>query len=191
MGNIQASGAKISIRSSNPASFSVVYSRVKGIAVGACLLWGFGLIEVVTADAFLGSSDASFIVAIAVVALIGVLALWYFRRGVEAWSGASGCTNGQVGQCSQSGCDSAGGGCLAKLNREISDRISEMEKSKLAQLLRHKVGFETVFAIFWVAVGIKVAASSTLEFQVGGLAIALGSLSLIVARVYLGKAVFS
>lgn len=191
MEDFQASGTKISIRSSSLSKFPLVYSRVKVVAVVACLLWGFGLTEVVAADSLPRSTYMSFIVAIGAVAVVGVLAMWYFRRGVETWSGADGCTNKQVGQCSQPGCDSAGGGCLAKLNREISDRISEMEKTKLAQLLRHRVGIEILFPIFWIAVGIKLAASPTLEFQVGGLAIALGSLGLVAARVYLGKVVFS
>ena len=191
MEEFQASGTKISIRSSSLSRFPVVYSRVKGLAIGACLLWGFGLIEVVAADVFHGSPYVSFVAAVVAVALVGVLAIWYFRRGVDTWSGAHGCTNTQVGQCSQPGCDAAGGGCLAKINREISDRITEMEKSKLAQLLRHKVGADILFPIFWIAVGAKVAAGSTIELQVGGLAIALGSLGLVAARVYLGKAVFS
>lgn len=191
MEEIQASGTRISIRSSSVSTFPLVYSRVKSLAIGACILWGFGLIEVVATDVFPGYSYVSFAAAIAAVALVGVLAVWYFRRGVVTWSGADGCSNGQAGQCSQPGCDAAGGGCLAKLNREIADRISEMEKSKLAQLLRHKVGAEILFPIFWIAVGVKVATSSTLEFQVGGIAIALGSLGLVAARVYLGRAVFS
>ena len=73
----------------------------------------------------------------------------------------------------------------------MAERIAQMEREKLALLLRGKFGVGLILPLFWLAVGVKVALSQGTGTQLGGLALIVGSVGLIVARLYLGSGVFS
>lgn len=185
--------SQISVRLSKPIRFQRVYGRSKKFAALSVGLWIFGLFESVAATIFghlvvvgLGVGLIAFV--------IGVLATYlYFRKGMKSWLSGSSCTAVSVqGGCSQAGCDGAAGGCLAKLDSEVSMRIAEMEKSKLALLLRRRIGVDVALPIFWFAIGLKLAISyDTLSIETGGIALICGSVGLFATRMYLASAVFS
>lgn len=184
-------GTPINISSARPLRFAESYSRVKFIGTIATIIWGFGLIDVVVVRLLPTQSIASVVVAVVAVAALFAACIWYFRSGMNAWSSSPSCSVvTETGGCSQPDCDVAGGGCLAKLDREVASRIAEMERAKLGQLLRHRFGLELLFPVFWLVVGVKLSFGSSLTSDLGGLALAVGSLGLAAARIYIGRIVF-
>lgn len=184
--------ASIKISSARPFRFARQYSRAKFIGSLATILWGFGLIDVVVSHVVSTSLIVALSVALIALTILAGVSVWYFRIGIRSWSKASACTvAAQSGGCSQPDCDVANGGCLAKLDKEVARQISEMEKAKLAQLLRHRFGLELLFPAFWLAVGLKISVGSPIGLALGGIALAAGSLGLGTARLYLGQIVFS
>lgn len=184
-------GTPINIASARPLRFVESYSRAKFAGVIATILWGFGLIDIVTSRLMPSQSIASALLALAAVATVFVTSVWYFRSGMNAWSTSSSCSAAaESGGCSQPDCNLSGGGCLARLNNEVATRIAEMERAKLGQLLRHRYGLELLFPAFWLAVGIKLSFGLSLAGDFGGVALAAGSLALGITRIYIGRIVF-
>lgn len=184
--------SKIVIASSRPVRFSKGYSKAKVFGAIATGLWVFGLVEVVIADIFQGSTWRPVVISVGAVALLGAGALAFLHAGTRSWDSSTGCDlNGKPeGGCGQPGCDLAGGGCFAKLDREVSNQISRMEQEKLALLLRKKVGIDLLFPLFWFLVGLKIVFSYVGPPIIGGFALILGSVALVLVRLYLGQIVF-
>lgn len=177
--------------SSELASFQKTYRISKVIGAVAAAVWLYGLLEVALADLLRVAWGIAVGVSLTLTALLVVVAYLYFRAGMKtAESGGCAVSHGEQG-CSQQGCDSAGGGCLGKFDREVGERIAQMERNKLALLLRRRIGVDMVLPLFWIAVGVKLTFSSGSTVELGGLALVVGSLGLAGARLYLGSGVFA
>lgn len=184
-------GTQISIKSARPAKFSQGFRRSKIFAAIAAAIWAYGLLELVIASILKGPLFRIVLVAIAPEVGIALVAFLYFRNGMTPWKSASSChTGSNEGGCSQVGCDSASGGCLAKLNKEVAIAIAEMERYKLSQLVRRKVGIDVALPVFWILVGIKESMAAQPALVFGGVVVSLGALGLLLSRLYLGAVVF-
>jgi hypothetical protein len=172
------------------ASFEKTYRISKAIGAVAAVVWLYGLLEVALAGILRVGFGKAVGVSLTLTVLLVMAAYLYFRAGMKtAESGGCAVLHGKQG-CSQQGCDSASGGCLGKFDREIGERIVQMERNKLALLLRRRIGVEMVLPLFWIAVGAKLTFSSGSTIQLGGLALVAGSLGLAGARLCLGSGVF-
>ncbi len=172
------------------ASFSSAYAKSKVLGAVTFALWLYGLIEVALAQFVKLGVIASLGIPALLLVLLGVVAAFYFRSGMGGTeSGGCAAGSGEHG-CSQVGCDVSNGGCLGKFDREVAERIAHMEKDKLALLLRRKVGYDLFLPLFWIAVGIKLALSSSEVVAIGGTALIIGAAGLMGTRLYLGSWVF-
>jgi len=173
------------------SKFSSVYAKSKVFGIVAALLWVFGLIEVGLAGILKTTWQVSSVGSVAIVVLIAVIGFVYYRAGTRSSGGSEACANISGGHgCSQAGCDAETGGCLGKFDRDVAQRIARMEKEKLSLLLRRKIGVDLILPLFWLAIGVKVAISGGIGFEVGGLALIIGSCGLLGTRLYLGAGVF-
>ncbi|NNN19891.1 MAG: hypothetical protein HKL84_08585 [Acidimicrobiaceae bacterium] len=171
--------------------FSSVYAKSKIFGIVAASLWVFGLIEVGLAGILKTTWQVSSISSVAVIVLIALIGFLFYRAGMRGSGGSEACSNASGGHgCSQAGCDSESGGCLGKFDRDVAQRIARMEKEKLSLLLRRKIGVELVLPLFWIVIGVKVAVSGGTDFELGGLALIIGSCGLMGTRLYLGAGVF-
>ena len=172
------------------ASFEKTYKISKAIGAASAAVWLYGLVEVALEDIFRAGFGIAVGASLALTMLLVLAAHIYFRVGMKtAESGGCAISNGERG-CSQPGCDSASGGCLGKFDREVGERIVQMERNKLALLLRRRIGVDIVLPLFWIAVGVKLTFSSVSAVQLGGVALVAASLGLAGARLYLGSSVF-
>jgi len=172
--------------------FSTVFARSKVLGIAAAAIWVFGLIEVASADIVSASWETSVACSLGLVGVIAFIGYLYYKSGMKTYESHGSCSaaTGDHG-CSQAGCDIESGGCLGKFDRELSERIAQMEKEKLSLLLRRKIGVDMILPLFWLAVGLKLAGSGGTASISGALALSVGSIGLILVRLYLGSAVFS
>ncbi len=172
--------------------FSNVFARSKVLGIAAAAIWVFGLIEVASADIVSASWETSVACSLGFVGVIAFIGYLYYKSGMKTYESQGSCSavTGDHG-CSQAGCDIESGGCLGKFDRELSERIARMEKEKLSLLLRRKIGVDMILPLFWLAVGLKLAMSGGIASLSGALALSVGSIGLILVRLYLGSAVFS
>ena len=172
------------------ASFEKTYKISKAIGAAGAAVWLYGLLEVALADILRAGFGIAVGAPLALTILFVMAAYLYFRAGMKT-AESDGCavSQGERG-CSQQGCDSASGGCQGKFDREVGERIVQMERNKLALLLRRRIGVDIVLPLFWIAVGVKLTFSSVSAVQLGGVALVVGSLGLAGARLYLGSSVF-
>lgn len=191
MGKSVVNGAQISIRSAKTAKFAQAFKRSKLFAAFSGLIWIYGLLELVVASTLKGSFSSNAGIAFLLATIISTGSVLYFRSGMTPWKRVSSCHLGPAeGGCSQAGCDLNAGGCLAKLNKEVAMRIADMERYKLSQLMRRKVGVDIILPIFWIIVGVKESMASSPPLVFGGLVVSVGALGLLLTRLYLGVAVF-
>lgn len=187
-----STGPKRSDLGQDLAKFTRRYSRSKSLGVFTAFIWVFGLIEVALADLLKTSWHVSVGISVFAVGVLAAAAFLYYRAGTKNPAPSASCSASSAEHgCSQPGCDKAGGGCLAKFDNEMTERIAQMEREKLSLLLRGKVGVDLVLPLFWLAVGVKVALSHGTGTQPGGLALIVGSVGLMATRLYLGAGVFS
>ena len=172
--------------------FSTVFARSKVLGIVAAAIWGFGLIEVASADIVSASWETSVACSLGFVGVIAFIGYLYYKSGMKTYESHGSCSaaTGDHG-CSQAGCDIESGGCLCRFDRELSERIAQMEKEKLSLLLRRKIGVDMILPLFWLAVGLKLAMSGGIASLSGALALSVGSIGLMFVRLYLGSAVFS
>lgn len=187
----QLTATSVKITSSRPTAFVRAYRRTKVIAVASGFLWVFALLELLAAHIFERSSVFAFTAALVVSLVLSALAALYFRSGMGSSQGNANCQVAARG-CGREGCDANGGSCLSKLSREASLKIEQMEQSKLALLLRRRIGVDVVLPVFWFAIGVKLLLSAHgISLFSGSIALMVGAVGLLASRVYLASVVFS